>query len=40
MQDILEYVRFTVNSDLDMRRWSAEVKERVTDVLSQRADGM
>ncbi|KAI0245844.1 hypothetical protein BJV78DRAFT_1158345 [Lactifluus subvellereus] len=40
MQDILDYVRSTVNWDLGMRKWTAEDKELVVDVLSQRADGM
>jgi hypothetical protein len=41
-QDIVEYVKSVVYSDLEpiMRRWRAEDKELVVEVLSERADGM
>ena len=41
-QDIAEYVRSVVYSDSEpiMRRWRAEDKELVVEVLSERADGM
>ena len=40
IQDIVDYVRSTVNSDAGMRRWRVEDKELVTEVLSGKADGM
>ncbi|KAF8502052.1 hypothetical protein F5888DRAFT_1904491 [Russula emetica] len=41
-KDIVEYVKSVVysNSEPIMRRWKAEDKELVVDVLSERADGM
>ena len=39
-QDILDYVKFVVHSDLKMRRWTAENKDLVIDVLSEKANGM
>ena len=41
-QDIVEYVKSVVysNSEPIMRRWKAEHKELVIEVLSERADGM
>ena len=39
-QDIERYVRFFVQNDDAMRRWRAEDKELVIDVLSERAQGM
>jgi len=39
-QDIERYVRFFVQNDDAMRRWRAEDKELVINVLSERADGM
>jgi hypothetical protein len=40
--DIVEYVKSVVysNSEAIMRRWRAEDKELVVEVLSERADGM
>ena len=38
--DIDSYVRFFVQSDRAMRKWRAEDKELVIDVLSERANGM
>jgi hypothetical protein len=41
-EDIVEYVKSVVysNSEPIMRRWRAEDKELVVEVLSERADGM
>jgi hypothetical protein len=41
-KDIVEYVKSVVysNSEPIMRRWKAEHKELVVEVLSERADGM
>jgi len=39
-QDIESYVRFFVQTDASMRRWRAEDKEHVINVLSERAAGM
>jgi len=39
-QDIDSYVRSFVQTDASMRRWRAEDKELVINVLSKRADGM
>ena len=41
-KDIVEYVKSVVysNSEPIMKRWRAEDKELVVDVLSERADGM
>jgi hypothetical protein len=39
-QDILDYISTIVHSDRRMRRWRAEDRQHVIDVLSARADGM
>jgi hypothetical protein len=39
-KDILNYIRFVVHSDPKTRRWRAEEKEQVIDVLLQKANGM
>jgi len=39
-QDIYDYVRSIVHSDPQTRRWRAEDKELVIDVLSQNVNGM
>ena len=41
-EDIVEYIKSVVYSDSEpiMRRWRAEDKELVIEVLSERADGM
>ncbi|KAH9964694.1 hypothetical protein BGW80DRAFT_1447982 [Lactifluus volemus] len=39
-QDILDYISTIVHSDRRMRRWRAEDRQHVVDVLSARADGM
>jgi hypothetical protein len=40
IQDIAEYVRSIVHTDLKMRQWKATDKELVINVLTERADGM
>jgi hypothetical protein len=40
IEDIKEFVRYTVHNDKKMRRWAAEDKEYVINTLSNRADGM
>ena len=40
MEDIENYIRFVVNTDPKNRRWKAEDKQLVIDVLTKRADGM
>jgi hypothetical protein len=40
LQDIVNYVTSTVNSDPDMRRWRAQDKDLVIEALPQKADGM
>jgi hypothetical protein len=39
-QDIYDYIRSIVHSDPQTRRWRAEEKELVIDVLSQNVNGM
>ena len=39
-KDIAHYVRSTIHSDMNMRRWRTEDKEMVIDTLSRKADGM
>ncbi|KAH9954666.1 ankyrin repeat-containing domain protein [Russula dissimulans] len=39
-EDIIEYVRSVVYSDMKMRRWREEDKRLVVETLSERADGM
>lgn len=39
-KDIVDYVKYVVNSDMNMRRWREEDKKVVIDALSERADGM
>ena len=40
MRDIETYIKSTVNSHKDMRRWKPEHKQLVIDALTARADGM
>jgi hypothetical protein len=40
MEDIENYIRSVVNTDTRNRRWKAEQKQLVIDVLTERADGM
>jgi hypothetical protein len=39
-QDIIDYIRSVIHSDPKTRRWRAEDKELVIDVLSEKANGM
>ena len=39
-EDIENYIKSVVNTNRKMRRWKAEHKELVIDVLTKRADGM
>jgi len=38
--DIADYVRFVMNSDMKMQRWRENDKELVITILSHKADGM
>jgi len=40
MEDIENYIKWTVNSHRKMRRWKPEHKQLVIDVLTKRANGM
>jgi len=40
IQDIIQYIKFVVNTDPKMRRWKAVDKELVIDVLTKKANGM
>jgi hypothetical protein len=39
-QDIIDYIKYVVESDPKMQRWRPEDKRLVVDTLSQKADGM
>jgi hypothetical protein len=39
-EDIENYIESVVNTNRNMRRWNAEHKQHVIDVLRERADGM
>ena len=39
-EDIVRYIKSVICSDRNMRKWKAEYKQLVVDVLSERADGM
>jgi hypothetical protein len=39
-EDIENYIKSIVNTNRNMRRWKAEHRQRVFDVLTERADGM
>jgi hypothetical protein len=39
-EDIANYVRSVVESDRRMRKWHAEDKELVIDILVRKANGM
>jgi NACHT domain len=39
-EDIIQYIKFVVRSDRNMRRWKEEDKKLVIDTLSEKADGM
>ena len=40
IQDIAEYIKFQVRTDIKMRAWRTADKELVIDVLTERANGM
>ena len=40
VKDIEDYIESVVSSDRNMRRWRAEDKELVIEVLTEKADGM
>ena len=40
IQDIVDYIKSVVNTDVRMKRWRAADKELVVEVLSSKADGM
>ena len=40
MEDIENYIKWTVNSHRKMRRWKPEHKQLVIEVLTKRANGM
>ena len=39
-EDIENYIKSVVNTNRNMRRWTPEHRRLVTDVLTERADGM
>jgi hypothetical protein len=39
-RDIEEYIKLVVNTHPKNRRWKAEYKQLVIDVLTKKADGM
>jgi hypothetical protein len=39
-QDMIEYLKWVVHSDREMRRWRGEDQKLVIDTLSEKADGM
>jgi hypothetical protein len=40
MEDIENFIKSTINTDITMRRWRLDHKQTVIDVLTKRADGM
>ena len=40
LQDIVDYIKYIVHTDSKIRRWRAADKELVTDVLTNKFDGM
>ena len=40
MEDLENYIKSVVNTNRNMRRWRAEHKQLVIDVLTERVDGM
>ena len=40
LEDITKYIRSVVNTDAKMRRWKADDKELVVNVLIKKSDGM
>jgi len=39
-KDIIEYLKYVVESDPKMGKWREEDKQLVIDTLAQKADGM
>ena len=39
-EDIMNYIKWFINTDMTTRRWRKEDKQLVIDKLSERADGM
>ena len=39
-EDIKNYIEWVIGTNMNMRRWKAEHKQLVIDVLTERADGM
>jgi hypothetical protein len=39
-KDIADYIEAVVRANINMKNWSPRLKQRVTDVLTSRADGM
>jgi len=40
VQDIEDYIKFVVSTDLNMKKWRKEDKELVIEVLTRKASGM
>ena len=40
LQDIVDYIKFVVHTDLKIRKWRAADKELVIEVLVKKSDGM
>jgi hypothetical protein len=40
LQDIADYIRSVINTDLKMQKWKPADKELVIEVLTKKADGM
>jgi hypothetical protein len=40
MEDIENFIKSIINTDITMRRWRLDHKQTVIDVLTKRADGM
>ena len=38
-QSIVDFIRFVVQDDSDMQKWSVDIKKLAIDTLSQNADG-
>ena len=40
VQDIKDYIKFVVSTDVNMKKWRKEDKEHVIEVLTRKASGM
>jgi len=40
VQDIKDYIKFVINTDVNMKKWRKEDKEFVIEVLTRKASGM